>query len=84
MDVDALDLILRQRQAAIRAEIDEVENLLARANMRNARAKKLADDARAKLNIVLLDGSLSFHNHEKALDLVTAARTLAQQAAKLK
>jgi hypothetical protein len=84
MDVDALDLILKQRQASIRADIDEVDRLLATVSQRNARAKKLADDARAQLNIVLLDGSLSFHNHEKATDYVSAARKLAQEAAKLR
>jgi predicted CXXCH cytochrome family protein len=84
MDADALDLILKQRQAAIRAEIDEVESLLAKSNPRHARARKLADEARLKINVVIVDGSLSFHNHEKALALVVAARTLAEQAAKLK
>jgi predicted CXXCH cytochrome family protein len=83
-DANVLDIILRQRQAAVRAEIDEVEKLLARATLRNPRARKLADEAHGKLNVVLLDGSLSFHNHAKAMEYVAEARKLAQRAAQLK
>jgi len=83
-DANTLDIILNQRQATIRAEIDEVEKLLARANVRDPRVKKLADEAHGKLNVVLLDGSLSFHNHEKAMAYVTEARKLAEKAAKIK
>jgi len=83
-DANTLDIILKQRQVAIRAEIDQVEKLLAKANVRDARVRKLADEAHGKLNIVLLDGSLSFHNYAKSMDYVTEARKLAQKAAKLK
>ncbi|MBI3069018.1 MAG: ammonia-forming cytochrome c nitrite reductase subunit c552, partial [Betaproteobacteria bacterium] len=83
-DANTLDIILKQRQAMIRAEIDEVEKLLAKANMRDPQVKKLADEAHGKLNVVLLDGSLSFHNHEKAMGYVTEARKLVEKAAKLK
>ena len=83
-DANALDILLKQRQATIRAKIDEVEKLLARASMRDPRVKKLADEAHGKLNVVLLDGSLSFHNHEKAMAYVAEARKLAEKAAKSK
>ncbi len=83
-DANTLDIILKQRQATIRAEIDEVEKLLARAKVRDPRVTKLVDEAHGKLNVVLLDGSLSFHNHEKAMGYVAEARKLAEKAAKLK
>lgn len=83
-DANTLDIILKQRQATIRAEIDEVEKLLARANVRDPRVKKLSDEAHGKLNVVLLDGSLSFHNHEKAMAYVAEAWKLAEKAAKIK
>jgi predicted CXXCH cytochrome family protein len=84
MDVDALDLILKQRQATIRDEIDAVEKLLAKASANGPSAMKLMEEARGKLNVVLLDGSLSFHNHEKAMAYIDEARKLAERAAKRK
>ncbi len=83
-DANTLDTILKQRQATIRAEIGEVEKLLARTHVRDPRVTKLADEAHGKLNVVLLDGSLSFHNHVKAMAYVAEARKLAEKAAKLK
>ncbi len=81
-DTNTLDIILKQKQSTIRAEIDAVEKLLARVNTGNPKALKLADEAHAKINIVLLDGSLSFHNQEKAMAYVAQARVLATKAVK--
>ncbi|MBI3916502.1 MAG: ammonia-forming cytochrome c nitrite reductase subunit c552, partial [Betaproteobacteria bacterium] len=83
-DANTLDIILKQRQATTRTEIAAVEKLLAKANVRDPRVKKLTDEAHGKLNVVLLDGSLSFHNHEKAIAYVAEARKLAEKAANLK
>jgi predicted CXXCH cytochrome family protein len=83
-DANVLDIILKQKQSGTRAEIEEVEKLLAKVNMRNVRARELADAARGKLNFVLLDGSMGFHNQEKAMEHIQAAKKMAQNAAKLK
>lgn len=79
-DANTLDIILKQKQAVIRAEIDTVEKLLAKAPARRPSTKELMEQARGKLNLVLLDGSMSFHNHEKAMAYVTEARKLAERA----
>lgn len=82
-DANTLDTILKQKQTTMRAEIDAVEKLLAKVDTRHAAAAKLADEAHAKMNIVLLDGSLSFHNQVKATAYVTQARALAERAVKM-
>jgi predicted CXXCH cytochrome family protein len=81
-DANALDIILKQKQATIREEIDAVEKLLSKAGNAKPATRKLAEEARGKLNVVLLDGSMSFHNHEKAMAYVAEARKLAEKAAK--
>lgn len=83
-DVNTLDTILKQKQATIRNEIDAVEKLLAKAGTAKPAARKLAEEAHAKLNVVLLDGSMSFHNQEKAMAYVAEARKLAEKALKAK
>ena len=40
------------------------------------------DEARGKINLVLLDGSLSFHNQAKATTYIADAKKLAQRAVK--
>ncbi len=47
-------------------------------------AQKLVADARGKLNFVLLDGSLGFHNQPKAAEYIAEARKLAEKAVKMK
>lgn len=81
-DVNTLDMLVKAKQSATRTEIDAVEKLLAKVDNRVAAAAKLVDEAHAKINIVLLDGSLSFHNQEKAMDYVSQARALAERAVK--
>lgn len=81
-DVNTLDMLVKAKQSATRTEIDAAEKLLAKVDNRVAAAAKLADEAHAKINIVLLDGSLSFHNQQKAMDYVSQARALAERAVK--
>lgn len=83
-DTNTLDIMLKQKQAMTRADIDEVEKLLKSVSTKNPQAKKLADEARGKLNFVLLDGSLGFHNQEKAMASIAEAKKLAEKAAKSK
>ncbi len=79
-DTNTLDIILKQKQAMIRTEIDEVEKLLAKVPASAPASRRLAEEARAKLNFVLLDGSFGFHNQEKAMTYVAEARKLAEKA----
>lgn len=82
-DVNVLDIMLKQTQTQVRAEIDGIEKSLARlAGSRSPAVRKLVEDARGKLNVVLLDGSLGFHNHQKAMAYVDEARALAAKALK--
>lgn len=83
-DTNTLDIMLKQKQVITRSEIDEVEKLLARAPVNKPATRKLVEEARGKLNFVLLDGSLGFHNQEKAMTYITEARKLAEQATKSK
>jgi len=83
-DTNTLDILFTQNQALTRAEIDAVEKLLSKVKTGDPQAKKLADEARGKLNFVLLDGSLGFHNQEKAMTYIAEARKLAARAAKVK
>lgn len=81
-DTNTLDIILKQKQSTTRAEIDEVEKLLAQVPANRTAATRLADEARGKINLVLLDGSLSFHNQAKAMTYIAGAKKLAQRAVK--
>lgn len=82
MDAETLDIILKQKQSMTREEVDAVDKLLARvAGSKSAAAQKLAGEARGKLNVVLLDGSMGFHNQPKAGALIAEARALAVKAA---
>jgi predicted CXXCH cytochrome family protein len=81
-DTNTLDIILKQKQSTTRAEIDEVEKLLAQVPANRPAATRLAEEARGKINLVLLDGSLSFHNQAKAMTYIADAKKLAQRAVK--
>ncbi|WP_164844348.1 ammonia-forming cytochrome c nitrite reductase subunit c552 [Azoarcus sp. DN11] len=84
-DINTLDVVLKQKQSMTRAEIDAVEAVLTKAEQgKSAEAKKLMADARGKLNFVLLDGSMGFHNQEKAMNYIAEARKLAEKAVKSK
>lgn len=84
-DTNSLDIMLKQKQAVTRADIDEVEALLSKvANVNAPKAQKLIADARAKLNFVLLDGSMGFHNQPKAAEYIAEAKKLAEAALKAK
>lgn len=80
MSVDDLDLIVRQRQTQTREAIDSVQRLIAGVNAKNPKARDLVTAAEAKLQFVLLDGSLGLHDSIKAAELIETARKLAEQA----
>lgn len=82
MDANTLDTIVNHKQATTRADIDAVEKLLAGVPTGKPAAAKLAAEARGKLNLVLLDGSMGFHNQEKAAAYVAEAKELAERAVK--
>lgn len=84
-DNDTLNVMLKQKQTLTREEIDAVGKLLVKAAAsKSPAAQKLVADARGKLNFVLLDGSMGFHNQPKAAELIAEARKLAEKAAKMK
>ncbi len=79
-----LDLLLKQRQEATRTSVTEVQGLLQGILSKDPAAKRLVDEASGKLGLVLLDGSLGFHNQERGDDLIAEARALAERAAAVK
>jgi|GEM_PF-1386925 len=92
---EAANAMLEGRQAEIRSMIDqaqqviqETEALLKRAE-KSAPAKRAVEtsrrrvlEAKENLAFVLLDGSLGFHNYERARDLVQQASRQATEARK--
>ena len=86
-DANVLNALLIQRQKTTRGGIGEVQKVLAGINGINAQkaeTKALVEQANAKLDFVLLDGSLGMHNADRAAALITEARKLAEKAAKMK
>jgi len=84
MSLDDLDNLLKQRQSDTRTSIEGVQRILASVKSTKPEAARLVEAAQAKLNIALLDGSISFHNFLKAEELIGEARQMAEWAATLK
>ncbi len=84
LSLDDLDALLKQRQAETRAGIDGVQRILASVKSKKPEAARLTEAAQAKLNVALLDGSISFHNFPKAEEMIGEARQMAEWAAMLK
>lgn len=83
MDGNTLDIILKQKQATTRAAVDEVEQLLAKTKGSKSNAiRQQTDLARSRLDAVLLDGSMGFHNQERAMNLIAEAKAFAAKAVK--
>ena len=77
--VDELDHDLRGRQAKIREGIDEVNELLAEAKRRGPASETFVAAARSQINIIVNDGSMGFHNFDKAQRIIETARMLARR-----
>ena len=77
--VDELDHDLRGRQAKIRAGIEEVNELLAEAKRRGPASVTFVAAARSQINIIVNDGSMGFHNFDKAQRIIETARMLAKR-----
>lgn len=82
--LDVLDVMLTNKQTTTRTMVDKVQAVLANIKSNRADVKALVEKANAKINFVLLDGSMGFHNTEKATALLQEALKLANQAAKIK
>ena len=76
---DELDHELRGRQAKIRAGIDEVNSLLAEAKRRGPASETFVAAARSQINVIVNDGSMGFHNFDKAQRIIETARVLARR-----
>lgn len=81
-DTDTLDAMLKVKQMDTKALIKEIQNVLAKVKSSKQEVKNLVEQANAKINFVLLDGSNGFHNTEKANDLLKEALELAKKAQK--
>lgn len=81
---EVLHALLTQRQTDTRNGISDVQKILASVKSKKLEAKALVDQANAKLNFVLLDGSLGMHNQVRSADLIADARKLAIKAAKVR
>ena len=77
--IDELDHDLRGRQAKIRAGIDEVNELLAEAKKRGPASETFVAAARSPINVIVNDGSMGFHNFDKAQQIIETARVLARR-----
>jgi predicted CXXCH cytochrome family protein len=75
-----LDFLITQQQAETRKGIEEVQIMLRSIRTAQPEATRLASEARAKLAMILLDGSMGFHNYARAIELITEAHELATQA----
>lgn len=58
----------------------DIQTLLAKVKSDKKEVKALVDQANAKINFVLLDGSYGFHNSEKTNELLNEAMNLAKKA----
>jgi len=79
-DNDTLDIMLKAKQADTKKSIQEIQALLAKIKSNKPEVKGLIDQANAKINFVLLDGSYGFHNSQKAQELLSEAMYLAKKA----
>ena len=77
--IDELDHDLRGRQAKIRAGIEEVNEILVEAKRRGPASDVFVNAARTQIAIITNDGSLGFHNFDKAQQIVETARMLAKR-----
>jgi hypothetical protein len=64
-----------------RSGIEEVQRILATVTSTSSETVQLVDRARGKLSLVLLDGSMGFHNKSKTSKLIAEAKRLAEEAA---
>lgn len=79
--LDDLDALLRGHQETTRAAIDEVQAVLASVTSEDPETAALVERAEAKINFVILDGSMGFHNAEKASAILEEALALSNKAA---
>ena len=77
---DELISKMEERKASIRAAIKSVQKALGGREPQTAEAKTMVDQANAKVNIVVLDGSNGIHNFKKTMALLEEALRLANAA----
>ena len=78
---DELIAKMEEKKASVRAAIKAVRKALAGWEPQTAETRTLVDQANAKVNIVVLDGSDGIHNSEKTMALLDEALHLANAAA---
>jgi hypothetical protein len=95
LTTEAAQGMLQGRQEQVRALLDQAQQAIARAEAtlargsrsqggtRTAGAAAALGKAKENVNLVLLDGSMGFHNGAKAEELLRDAVALADQAARL-
>jgi predicted CXXCH cytochrome family protein len=83
-NTDALVAIINQRQGDNLKALTAVQGILSGARSKTPEAGALKERANAKLNEVLLDGSLGMHNQERTANLIEEARKLALRASRMK
>jgi predicted CXXCH cytochrome family protein len=83
-NTDALIAIMNQRQGDNLKGLSEVRGILSGVRSKKPDAAALMERANARLNEVLLDGSLGVHNQERTAHLIEEARKLALRASRIK
>ncbi len=92
---EAAQGMLQGRQGQIRALLDQAQQAIAKAEAtlarvarsrggtRTASAEATVGKAKGNVSLILLDGSMGFHNGAKAEALLKAAAALAEQASRM-
>jgi predicted CXXCH cytochrome family protein len=83
-DTDTLVAIMSQRQGQTLESLARVQRILSRLGSKKPEAIALMERANARLNEVLLDGSLGVHNQERTANLIEEAHKLALRASQIK
>ena len=83
-NTDVLVAIMNQRQGDNLKALSEIQGILSRVSSKKAGAAALTERAHARLNEVLLDGSVGMHNQERTANLIEEARKLAVEASRVK
>jgi predicted CXXCH cytochrome family protein len=79
----SLDFMIKrmnERSADVRTGIDDAQAMLARVDLKKPGAAALVQEAKNKIDFVLMDNSKGVHNYERALELIEDAKSLAKRA----
>lgn len=83
-NTDVLVAIMNHRESEHLKALTGVQSILSGVKSKKPEAVALMERANARLNEVLLDGSLGMHNQQRTANLIEEARKLALKASRIK